>query len=37
MRLRKAETNLNALIERHMPSIHRALSEIRGMLESRED
>ncbi len=31
-RLSKAESNLSALIERHMPAIHRALAEIRGML-----
>lgn len=31
-RLVKAESNLTALIERHMPAIHRALAEIRGLL-----
>ena len=32
MRVSKAETNITALVERHMPAIHRALAEIRGML-----
>ena len=32
-RLEKAETNVTALIERHMPAIHKALAEIRGMLQ----
>jgi hypothetical protein len=36
IRVKKAETNLTALIERHMPAIHRALAEIRGLLESRD-
>ena len=34
-RLSKAESNLTALIDRHMPAIHRALAEIRGMLSTR--
>ena len=36
MRVKKAESNLQALIERHMPAIHRALAEIRGLLMSKE-
>jgi hypothetical protein len=32
-RLKKSESNLTALIERHMPAIHRALSEIKVRLE----
>lgn len=32
IRVSKAETNITALVERHMPAIHRALAEIRGML-----
>lgn len=35
MRAIKAESNVTALIERHMPSLHNALSEIRGMLGRR--
>ena len=34
-RLVKAETNLTQLVERHMPAVHRALAEIRGLLLSR--
>jgi len=34
MRLHKAETNLQALIERHMPAIHRALAEIKGEIHA---
>jgi len=32
MRVAKAETRIEALVERHMPAIHRALAEIRGLL-----
>jgi len=32
IRAAKAESNVTSLIERHMPSLHNALSEIRGML-----
>ncbi len=32
MRVAKAETNITMLIERHMPAIHKALAEIRGLL-----
>lgn len=32
MRAVKAEQYLNVLVERHMPAIHRALAELRGML-----
>ncbi|MGA9042308.1 MAG: hypothetical protein WB421_17375 [Terriglobales bacterium] len=32
MRVAKAETHITALVERHMPAIHRALAEIRGLL-----
>jgi hypothetical protein len=32
MRVSKAETNIQMLIERHMPAIHKALAEIRGLL-----
>jgi len=31
-RVSKAESRLEALIERHMPAIHKALAEIRGLL-----
>lgn len=31
-RVNKAEDRLTALVERHMPAIHRALAEIRGLL-----
>jgi hypothetical protein len=31
-RMSKAEKSITSLTERHMPAIHRALSEIRGML-----
>ena len=31
-RVAKAETNITMLIERHMPAIHKALAEIRGLL-----
>lgn len=34
-RVSKAESRIEALVERHMPSIHRALAEIRGMLSNR--
>jgi hypothetical protein len=34
-RAAKAESNISALVERHMPAIHTALSEIRGLLQSR--
>lgn len=32
MRVDKADKRLEALIERHMPAIHRALAEIRGLV-----
>lgn len=32
MRLIKAESRVEALVDRHMPAIHKALAEIRGML-----
>jgi hypothetical protein len=32
MRVDKAEESLKSIVERHMPAIHRALSEIRGLL-----
>jgi hypothetical protein len=32
MRVTKAESRLDALVNRHMPAIHRALAEIRGLL-----
>ena len=35
MRVVKAESNITALLERHMPAIHRALAEIRGLLMGR--
>jgi hypothetical protein len=35
MRVSKTEDNVQALVERHMPTIHRALAEIRGLLTSR--
>lgn len=34
-RVAKAESNLTAIIERHLPAIHRALAEIRGLLLGR--
>ncbi len=34
IRLARAETNLTALIERHMPAIHRALAEIKGEIQA---
>jgi SMC interacting uncharacterized protein involved in chromosome segregation len=35
MRVVKAESRIESLVERHMPAIHRALAEIRGMLTGR--
>lgn len=35
MRVEKAETRIESLVERHMPAIHRALAEIRGLLVGR--
>ena len=32
MRVAKAESYIQILVERHMPAIHRALAEIRGLL-----
>lgn len=32
VRLSKAESSLESLTHRHMPAIHRALAEIRGLL-----
>jgi hypothetical protein len=32
MRVDKADKRLEALIERHMPAIHKALAEVRGLL-----
>lgn len=32
MRVTKAESRIESLVERHMPAIHRALAEIRGLL-----
>ena len=32
MRVTKAENHIQALIERHLPAVHRALAEIRGLL-----
>lgn len=32
MRVAKAESRIEVLVERHMPAIHRALAEIRGLL-----
>jgi hypothetical protein len=34
-RITKAESNVSAIVERHLPAIHNALSEIRGLLQSR--
>jgi hypothetical protein len=34
-RLTKAEKNVSDLAERHMPAVHRALAEIRGLLLRR--
>lgn len=34
-RATRAEASLTALVERHMPAIHRSLAEIRGLLMSR--
>lgn len=31
-RVERAESRISALTERHMPAIHRALAEIRGLL-----
>ena len=31
-RVNRAEANVQALIERHMPAIHKMLAEIRGLL-----
>lgn len=31
-RLKKVETGVTSMLERHLPSIHQALSEIRGMM-----
>lgn len=31
-RVSKAESRIEALVERHMPAIHKALAEIRGLL-----
>lgn len=33
-RVTAAETNLKALIERHLPHVHRALAEIKGKLDT---
>jgi hypothetical protein len=35
MRAVKAEENVKALLERHLPAVHRALAEIRGLLLTR--
>jgi hypothetical protein len=35
-RVNVAEKHLTSLVERHMPAIHRALAEIRGMLTGRQ-
>lgn len=35
-RLAKSEATLTALVERHMPAIHRALAEILGRLSRRD-
>jgi hypothetical protein len=35
LRVTKAEENVQALIERHLPAVHRALAEIRGLLSRR--
>ena len=32
MRVDKAEKSITAIVERHLPAIHRALAEIRGFL-----
>jgi hypothetical protein len=32
MRVTKAENSLQQIIERHLPAIHRALAEIRGLV-----
>ncbi len=32
MRVAKAESSITAIVERHLPQIHRALAEIRGLL-----
>lgn len=34
-RINKAEKSLSDLIERHMPHIHNALSELRGITQGR--
>ena len=34
-RVAKAEKSMQDLIERHMPHIHNALAEIRGLLQGR--
>ena len=31
-RISKAESRLEVLVERHLPAVHRALAEIRGLL-----
>jgi hypothetical protein len=33
-RVTSAEVNLKALIERHLPHVHRALAEIKGKLDT---
>lgn len=32
MRVTKAEDHIKQIVERHLPAIHRALAEIRGLL-----
>lgn len=32
IRVAKAESSIKALVDRHMPAIHQALAEIRGLL-----
>lgn len=34
-RLERAEASVHSLLERHMPHIHNALAEIRGLLQGR--
>jgi hypothetical protein len=35
LRVTTAEENISALISRHLPAVHRALAEIRGLLLTR--
>jgi hypothetical protein len=35
MRVSKAETDMKSLMERHLPAIHNALSELLGLMRGR--